>query len=161
MRPTTRYSIVASTAALLLTGLMTGTAGAAAAQNQVTGSGMIDFGGLAGQVIINAHGTVNDAHGNIKFRIPDFPAFADAEATVTCLNVVGNTAILSGPVKNPDPASGFAFMQATVVDNGTPGNGVGPDLADATLADFELGCAFTFSGAISAAQQGNFTVKDR
>jgi len=70
-------------------------------------------------VRINAHGTPTDAHGHISFDIPGTP-FADVKATVTCLNVVGNTATLSGPIKNPDP-DGPLYIRVGVTDNAPPG----------------------------------------
>lgn len=105
----------------------------AAPQDQVTGSGQVDFGGISGQMIVDGHGTPTDAHGHMKIQIPDLPAFADVDVNIDCVNVVGNIAVVSGTVVNPDPSSPFRFAHARVQDNGTAGNGTG-DLANAGLS---------------------------
>src|SRR5690349_17757629 len=79
----------------------------AAPQDQVTGSGQVDFGEIFGQMIVDGHGPSADAHGHMKIQIPDLPAFADVDVNIDCVNVVGNIAVVSGTVVNPDPSSPF------------------------------------------------------
>lgn len=151
-----RKSLAVFVSALGMAALIAAPA-AAAPQNSVTGSGKVNFGIGMGQLIVDGHGTPTDAHGRLKVRIPD-TLFADIDAEVTCVNVVGNQATVSGRLINPDPASNFQYVQFTVIDNGTPGHGT-PDLADGFLSGTDLGCANFF--AIDPVEQGNFTVKDR
>lgn len=129
----------------------------AAPEDSVTGSGKINFGIGTGQLIVSGHGTPLDAHGRMKIRIPDSP-FADLDARVTCVNVEGNLATVSGRIINPDPSVGFRYVLFTILDNGAPGQGT-PDLADAYLTHKDPGCEhFAATGPV---EQGNFTVKDR
>jgi hypothetical protein len=129
----------------------------AAPQDSVTGAGKINFDIGTGQLVVNGHGTPTDAHGRMKIRIPD-SIFADIDAEVTCVNVEGNLATVSGRLINPDPSAGFQYVLFTVLDNGAPGQGT-PDLADGFLSPTDPGCAhFVATGPV---EQGNFTVKDR
>ena len=104
----------------------------AAPQDQVTGSGQVDCGGISGQMDVHGPGTPTDAHGHMRIQIPDLPAFADIDVDIDCVNVVGNIAVVSGAVVNPDPSRPFRFTHAGFPDDGTPGNGTG-DPANAGL----------------------------
>lgn len=155
-----RKKIAAAVAALGMSVLMAAPA-TAAPQDQVTGSGKINFGIGEGQLIVNAHGTPTDAHGHLRVRIPGSGFFEDIKADVTCVNVQGNLATVSGRITNPNPNDPFQFqyIRFSVLDNGTPGNGDAPDLADGILSNTDPGCdAFVTTGPV---EQGNFTVKDR
>src|SRR4051812_37834059 len=127
-----RKIIGAESSAVAVTAMAAGRTGAAP-QDQGTESGQVDAGGVAGQTSADGHGTPTDPHGHMKIQIPDIPAFADVDVTIDCVNVVGNIAVVSGTVVNPDPSSPFRYAHAGFQDDGTPGNGTG-DLANAGLS---------------------------
>ena len=155
MRPSGRLLAVTA-AVLLFAGLGAGPA-VAAPQDRVSGSGTVGF-LVPAQVAINAHGSPTDADGTTSFA--QLGTGFSVKGTVTCLNVVGNTATASGPLKNIDPeTSPYRFMWVQVIDNGTAGSGT-PDRVALVLSFDDPGCLETLTGS-SPVQQGNFTVTDR
>lgn len=125
-------------------------------QDLVTGS--TRFPGIEAKVHINAKSGPAGEDPRGHFYISQ-GGFADFRGTVTCLNVVGNRAIVGGEVKRSSaglPAEGTGFLQL-IVDNGEPGD------SDSSLTVLTpvppTTCPTPSSDGITATR-GNYVVHD-
>jgi hypothetical protein len=122
---------------VLVLGTMASTAGAAAPQDSVVGSGKLTFAdvpepGLSTteQQIVNAHSgpSGEDSSGMLTFHSPLLES-NQAQAEVQCLVVSGDTAIVGGRFPEPVLYGGLAWRHLVFVirDNGP--RSAGPDQA--------------------------------
>jgi hypothetical protein len=144
----------------------------AAAEDLVSGSAKVNFGPKhgVGQVIVNAHGNMHEAHGHITARFPDSndPDRFNQEAEVDCVAVSGNSARVSGPLKAPigDGSDGglpVTHLVVEIEDNGTPGSGEADRVAVESTPLFDATaplCAFPVRFSAFPIESGNYTVTD-
>jgi hypothetical protein len=163
---------------VLVLGTMASTAGAAAPQDSVVGSGKLTFAdvpepGLSTteQQIVSAHSgpSGEDPSGVLKFHSP-FLESNKAQAEVTCLVVSGDTAIVGGRFPEPVIYFGLAWRHLLFVirDNGP--RAAGPDQATGFVID-ERPPGFSPCNAVPPpalfpvealflGEQGDYTVTD-
>jgi hypothetical protein len=102
--------------------------------------------------------------GVVRVRIP---GFAEATVDVDCLHVVGNLAVVGGPIRagsTLDPV--FTYLYLVLEDNGTPDKGASVDRAIVFITDFDA-CDFAdfllfFFNLIDPdpVSHGNWTIRD-
>jgi hypothetical protein len=163
-----RSSVLLLLGAVFLAALPAIAAGASP-NDSATGSGRVaDICGASSDFSFTAHSgpAGEDAIGNLNFRSTQCFTGNNGTASVTCLDVVGNQAIMLGPWKGSDPSAwpfGPAFPYAVlfVEDNGepsgtTPDRGVAFGVTGGTCADW-----LAFASVVAPPlDQGNVVVRD-
>lgn len=128
------------------------------------GKGVTVFGGdFPFQFTLSAHDGPQGPTGSFTVHDPDLGNFT---ADVQCIQVIGNRAVVAGPLREPVEESGFTFLYAKldVEDNGEP-SGATPDRAAPVLLfppSFERVCSGTapLSTFLFPLDQGNVVVHD-
>lgn len=128
------------------------------------GKGVAVFGGeFPFQFTLSAHDGPQGPSGTFTVHDPDIGTFT---VDVQCIQVIGNRAVVAGPLRRPVEESGITFLYAKldVEDNGEP-SGSTPDRADPVLlfpSSFERVCSGTapLSTFLFPLDQGNVVVYD-
>jgi hypothetical protein len=164
-----RRSILALLGALFIVALPSIAAGASP-NDSATGSGRVaDIFGTNADFSFSAHSgpAGEDAEGNLNLRSTVGYTEQNGTASVTCLLVDGNQAIMIGEWKSDDPADwpfgpDFPFSVLIVEDNGQP-SGETPDRGIAFGITGFADCAFWLAiagGDVQPLEQGNVVVHD-
>ncbi len=110
-----------------------------------------------------AHGSPDDARGHVRFNAPEL--FMVTRASVDCLAVRDNRAVVSGVLERPHPGLEGPFYALILEDNGPPrANDPNPDRmvigTSRNPVDCEEGFEFNFPPPFEVAR-GNVVVMDR
>jgi hypothetical protein len=112
----------------------------AAPRDFTSGSATFCLNECVNDVIWTAHGAPGDSKGNVQFHAPEL--FMVGKASVDCVFVDANHAVVSGVLENPHPGLEGPYYAIVVEDNGPPrANNPNPDRIQVGTSRFPVDCS--------------------